>query len=91
MEVKLITLLGEYGPLGVSLALVAIIWFKTSKQHTEIITVLTRSHNEGMNRVAGAVEKMSVEVGETNRLTAEIRGMMRIRRVDDPSGAHIDD
>ena len=92
MEVKLITILAEYGPLGIALALVAIIWFKTAKQHTEVIALMTKSHNEGMNRVAGVVEKLADEVNETNRLTAEIRGMMRFRRETDRlNGAHIDE
>ena len=92
MEVKILTMLAEYGPLGIALALVAIIWFKTSKQHTEVIGLMTKGHTDGMNRIAKVVEHLADEVNETNRVTSEIRGMMRMgsgeRRLN---GARIDD
>ena len=76
MEFKILNLLAEYGPLGIALGVVAVIWFKTSKDHQEVVKLMAASHERGMNRVADALNTTNENIAEVNRNTAEIKGIV---------------
>jgi len=76
VEFKILNLLAEYGPLGIALGVVAVIWFKTSKDHQEVVKLMAASHERGMNRVADALNTTNENIAEVNRNTAEIKGIV---------------
>lgn len=75
-SLKLVPLLLEYGPIGISLAVVAAIWFKTSKDHKETLDAIMESHSEGMGRLADALNNTNDNLGIVARDTAEIKGVI---------------
>jgi len=78
MEIEIAAMLAEYGPLGISLGLIALIWFKTSKDHQEVINTLANTHKDSIYRIADALTDISKRVDETNRTNAEIKGIVSV-------------
>lgn len=76
-SLKLLPLLLEYGPIGISLAVVAAIWFKTSKDHKETLDAIMKSHSEGMGRLADALNHANDRIGVVSRDTSEIKGIVK--------------
>lgn len=95
MEIEIAKMLSEYGPLGISLGLIALIWFKTSKDHQEVVNTLASTHRDSINRIADALGDISKRVDETNRSNSEIKGIVstnsRLLSSTYPSGRRHDD